>query len=154
MNQSAAKILTVVVEREFPHPPERIWQALTQPHLIAEWLMRNDFSPHVGHKFTLSADWGAVECEVLSAEPMTRLVYSWRTKDLDSTVTWSLSATKDGTVLRMEQSGFRQDQKSYFKGAKAGWPRFLRGLDELLAQMDRAVQQPDQPTSKIPGRQS
>ena len=60
-----------------PHPPEKIWRALTQPHLIEEWLMKNDFKPVVGHRFNLRADWGGVDCQVLAIEPNKTLSYSW-----------------------------------------------------------------------------
>ena len=60
---------TVVVEREMPFPPEKIWRALTQPHLIEEWLMKSDFKPVVDHRFKFTADWGAVNCQVLEVEP-------------------------------------------------------------------------------------
>ena len=43
MNQAATETRSVIVEREVPYPPEKIWRALTQPHLIEEWLMKNDF---------------------------------------------------------------------------------------------------------------
>src|SRR5262249_41375534 len=58
MNKPAAETLSVVVEREMSHPQEKIWRALTQPHLIEEWLMKNDFKPAVGHRFNLRGDWG------------------------------------------------------------------------------------------------
>jgi len=55
---------SVVVEREIAHPPEKIWRALTQPHLIAEWLMKNDFQAVAGHRFNLRGEWGGVlDCE-------------------------------------------------------------------------------------------
>ncbi|MFJ5369247.1 SRPBCC domain-containing protein, partial [Bosea sp. CER48] len=60
MNDASTELRSVVVEREFSHPPEKLWRALTQPHLIAEWLMKNDFKPIVGHRFDFSAEWGAV----------------------------------------------------------------------------------------------
>ena len=60
MNEAATETLSVVVEREIPYPPEKIWRALTQPHLIEAWLMKNDFKPVVGHGFTLRGDWGSV----------------------------------------------------------------------------------------------
>jgi hypothetical protein len=60
MNETSAETRSVVVERELPFPLEKIWRALTQPHLIEEWLMKNDFKPVVGHRFDLRADWGAV----------------------------------------------------------------------------------------------
>ncbi|MBZ7924621.1 SRPBCC domain-containing protein [Ensifer adhaerens] len=127
---------SVVVERNFSHPPEKIWRALTQPHLIAEWLMRNDFVPEVGRRFTLSADWGQVDCEVQTIEANRSLAYRWDTKDLTSVVTWTLAPANGGTSLRMEQRGFRADQKSYFQGATVGWQRFFTQLEEVVAKLD------------------
>ena len=60
MNETSSETRSVVVEREMPYPPEKLWRALTQPHLIEEWLMKNDFKPVVDHRFNLRADWGAV----------------------------------------------------------------------------------------------
>lgn len=136
MSEAAAATRSVVVERDIPHPPERIWRALTQPHLIGEWLMRNDFQPVEGHRFNLAADWGVVDCRVRTVEPNRTLSYSWDTKDLRSVVTWTLVPTGKGTRLRMVQSGFRPDQQPYFRGATAGWPRFLAAMEVVLARMD------------------
>ena len=80
---------SVVVEREIAFPPEKIWRALTQPHLIEEWLMTNDFKPVVGHRFNLRADWGAVDCQVQVVEPNKRLSYTWDAYGLESVVTWT-----------------------------------------------------------------
>ena len=135
MNETPAETLSIIVEREVPHPPEKIWRALTQPHLIEEWLMKNDFKPQAGHRFNASADWGAVDCEVQRVEPHRTLSYSWDTKDLRSVVTWTLTPTDKGTQLRMEQTGFRPDQQPYFRGATVGWPRFVAALEEVLARM-------------------
>ena len=44
---------------------QKIWRALKQPHLIEEWLMKNDFKPVADHRFNLRADWGAVDCQVM-----------------------------------------------------------------------------------------
>ena len=60
MSNAATETLSVVIEREVAFPPEKIWRALTQPHLIEEWLMKNDFKPSVGHRFNLRGDWGGV----------------------------------------------------------------------------------------------
>lgn len=126
---------TVLVERELPYPPEQVWRALTQPNLIAEWLMQTDFTAVEGKRFTMSADWGSVACKVRTIEPCRCLSYSWDTKDLRSIVCWTLTPTQSGTHLRMEQTGFRPEQKAYLNGARAGWTRFIRQLDDLLAQM-------------------
>src|ERR1700737_3957265 len=111
MTKPAAATRSLVVEREMPHPPEKIWHALTQPHLIEEWLMKNDFKPVVGHSFNLRADWGVVDCQVLAVEPNKMVSYTWGAYGLESVVTWTLTPTSTGTHLRMEQSGFRKDQR-------------------------------------------
>jgi uncharacterized protein YndB with AHSA1/START domain len=124
---------TVTVERELAHPPEKVWRALTQPHLIEEWLMKSDFAPVVGHHFDFRADWGSVGCEVLEIEPNQILSYSWAAMGLDSVVTWTLMPIGSGTLLRMEQSGFRNDQEQAFQGAKYGWAKFLAAMEIVLA---------------------
>ena len=130
---SNPEALAVVVERELPYPPEKIWRALTQPHLIAEWLMNNDFKLERGHQFKLSGDWGAVDCQVQAVEPNRTLSYSWDAMGLESVVTWTLTPTSTGTCLRMEQSGFRPDQEQAYQGAKYGWQKFFAALAQLLA---------------------
>ena len=143
MTAPATERRSVVVEREFPHPPEKLWRALTQPHLMEEWLMKNDFAPTVGHRFQLRGDWGGVlDCEVRDIEPNRKLAYSWDFKhadpayDLESVVTFTLTPTATGTHLRMEQAGFRRDQKQALGGAVHGWNQFLGNLDQLLARLD------------------
>jgi uncharacterized protein YndB with AHSA1/START domain len=133
MTEATAATRSVIIERDLPHPPERIWRALTQDHLIEEWLMKNDFKPVVGHRFNLRADWGAVAGQVTAVEPNKTLSYTWGAFGLESVVTWTLTPTSTGTHLRMEQSGFRPDQQQAYHGAKAGWPRFLAALEQVLA---------------------
>lgn len=136
MTDTSTETRSVIMEREFPYPPERIWRALTQPQLIEEWLMKNDFLPQVGHPFELRGDWGSVSCKVLEIEPNRTLVYSWNANGLESVVTWTLTPSTTGTSLRMEQSGFQADQGQFYQGAKAGWSRFLASLEQILARMD------------------
>ena len=136
MSKPATETRSVVVERELAFPPEKIWRALTQPHLIEEWLMKNDFKPAVDHRFSLRADWGAVDCRVLAVEPNKTLSYTWAAFGLEGIVTWTLTATSSGTRLRMEHAGFRPDQQQAYQGAKYGWQRFLANLDQVLARTD------------------
>lgn len=103
MTELSPEPLSVVVERELPFPAEKIWRALTQPHLIQEWLMQNDFVPVVGNRFSLR-----------------------------SVVTRTLRATSTGTHLRMEQSGFRADQQQAYRGATYGWQRFFADLERVV----------------------
>jgi uncharacterized protein YndB with AHSA1/START domain len=141
MSNAAIETLAVVVERELPFPPDKVWRALTQPHLIAEWLMQNDFQPVVGRHFTLRMDpqpnWnGVVDCQVLVVEPNKTLSYAWGALGLESVVTFTVTPTKTGTHLRMEHSGFRSDQQQAYQGAKYGWQQFFAKLEQVLARID------------------
>ncbi|GJL93282.1 SRPBCC family protein [Hyphococcus sp.] len=143
MTATSAETRSVTIEREFPHAPEKIWRALTQPHLIAEWLMKNDFKPEIGHRFNLSGEWGGVlDCEVLEVEPNQSLSYTWNYKhddaafNLTSVVTFTLTPTSAGTQLRMEQSGFNPDQKQAFGGARHGWQNFFANLENVLTRIE------------------
>jgi uncharacterized protein YndB with AHSA1/START domain len=131
---------TLVVEREMPHPPEKVWRALTEGPLLEEWLMANDFKPVVGHRFSFRAtpvkNWnGVIECEVLVIEPNSRLAYSWGTLGIGTAVTWTLTPTAAGTHIRMEQSGFGPDQDANYKGAKYGWNKFIGNLERVVGGM-------------------
>lgn len=138
-----AETKTLVIEETFPHPPEKVWRALTEPRLIEAWLMKNDFKPAVGHRFNLKGEWGGVlDCEVLAVEPHKSLSYTWNfahedaAYNLTSIVTFTLTPTKEGTRLRVQQSGFRPEQKQAFGGANAGWRQFLGKLSEVLARAE------------------
>lgn len=144
MNEGSTEARSVVVEREIAHPPEKLWRALTQPHLIEEWLMKNDFQPLVGHRFNFRTTplphWnGVVDCQVLIVEPHERLSYSWNASGdeaangLKTVVTWTLTPTKGGTHVRMEQSGFRPEEERNYQGANYGWQRYLAGLERAAA---------------------
>jgi len=144
MTETTTATRSLVVEREMAHPPEKIWRALTQGPLIEEWLMKNDFQPVVGHRFTLRATpmphWnGVTDCEVLVVEPPKRLAYRWNASGdeaangLKTVVTWTLAPTKSGTHVRMEQSGFRPEEEANYQGASYGWRRFIGGLECVVA---------------------
>jgi uncharacterized protein YndB with AHSA1/START domain len=132
---------TLVLEREMPHPPEKIWRALTEGQLIEQWLMKNDFSPEVGHRFTFRStpvqSWdGIINSEVLVFEPITRLAYSWGSMGLESVVTFTLTPTANGTNLRMEHSGFKSDQDAAYKGATYGWRNFIANLERVAGEVN------------------
>ena len=132
---------TAVVEREIKASPEKLWRALTQPHLLEEWLMQNDFTPKVGHRFQLKREPKpdvkvVIDCEVLEVDPNRTLSYAWKAFGTDTVVTFTLTPTPTGTHLRVEQSGFRPDQQTAFKGAHAAWRGFFNNLEALLAHLD------------------
>jgi len=144
MTKSAATTRSIIIEREMPHPPERVWRALTQGALIEEWLMENDFQPVVGHRFNFRATpmphWnGIVDCQVLVVEPNQRLSYSWNASGeeaasgLKTLVIWTLTPTKGDVLLRMEQLGFRPEDEANYQGASYGWQRYIGGLERVAA---------------------
>ncbi|TDN61559.1 SRPBCC domain-containing protein [Paraburkholderia sp. BL10I2N1] len=145
MTANPADTRSLVVERQISHSPEKVWRALTQSHLIEDWLMPNNFQPVVGHKFNLRADpmphWnGVTDCEVLAIEPGRLLSYSWNSSGdeagrLTTVVTFTLTSTNGGTHLRMEQSGFRPDNEQNYQGARYGWQKFLGELDRVVAEL-------------------
>ena len=141
VSEAAAETLSVVIEREVAFPPERIWRALTQPHLIEEWLMKSDFKPVVGHRFNMrrkpKPDFDVVvDCEVLEIEPQRTLAYTWKAFDIDGVVTWTLTPTPGGTHLRMEQSAFGQTRSGLGRRQGWTWPKAFEELEQVLARME------------------
>ena len=141
MTETAPATRTLTIERELPHPPEKVWRALTEGPLLDEWLLKSDFRPVVGHRFTFHAPpahgWnGLIECEVLVVDPNARLSYTWGALGPGSVVTWTLTPTDGGTHLRMEQSGFPSEEGANYKGAKYGWQRFIGNLEKVVGRLN------------------
>ena len=138
MTTPDAPTRSVIIEKEFPHPPQKVWRALTESFLMEQWLMKNDFQPVTGHAFQLRMDpvpnWnGVIDCQVLSIEPFKTLSYTWGALGLGSVVTFTLTPTDTGTHVRMEQSGFHPDQEAAYKGATYGWQKFIGNLERVVA---------------------
>ncbi len=132
---------SLVIELEMPHSPEKVWRALTEGPLMEEWLMKNDFKPVVGHRFSFRSTpvpgWnGVIDGEVLVVEANARLSYSWASMGLESVVTWTLTATEGGTHLRMEHSGFPSEESASYKGARYGWQSFIGKLEHVLGRLN------------------
>jgi len=137
------------VQYELPHPPAKVWRALTESSLVAAWLMPNDLRPVVGHRFTFRAQpapgWdGVCHCEVLEVVPSERLSYSWRGGStdlekygaaLDTVVTWTLTATKQGgTLLRLVHAGFSEKNGFALEAMGKGWREMVeRRIGEVVA---------------------
>jgi uncharacterized protein YndB with AHSA1/START domain len=128
----------------YPHPPERVWAALTSSEALATWLMPNDFAPEVGREFTFRTDPapgfdGIVRCRVLELDPPARMVWSWAGGRIDTTVTFTLEPDgPGGTRLRMHQVGFHGLGGQLVRRIlSSGFPRILG--QRLPAWLDRAA---------------
>jgi uncharacterized protein YndB with AHSA1/START domain len=134
---------SISMEYELPYPPTKVWRALTEPALLAGWLMDNDMRPVIGQHFTFRSKpmpwWdGIVRCEVLEIDPHKRLSYTWQSgpesSPLDTVVIWTLTPTQAGTRLTLEHSGFTPANGAALEGARTGWQRMIaERLKEVLA---------------------
>ncbi|MBL0745222.1 SRPBCC family protein [Chryseolinea lacunae] len=130
----------------FSHPPEAVWQFLTDPDLMAQWLMKNDFKPIVGHAFqfktnpipSLNID-GIMHCTVLEIVPFKKLSYTWKAGpgngkiELDTLVVWTLRPIANGTELHLEHSGFRDPENhDIYKGMMNGWLTNLQKMANYI----------------------
>ena len=141
MSEAAESPGTLVIERVFRHAPEKVWRALTEGPLLAQWLMNNDFEPMVGHRFNFRREpvpgWnGVIDSEVLAIEPGRRLSYRWDTMGVETVVVFTLTPEDGGTHLRFEQSGFGPDQRANYNGARHGWTGFLGKLETVAGGLE------------------
>jgi uncharacterized protein YndB with AHSA1/START domain len=128
MTNSAESPDTLVVERVFPYPPQKLWRALT-------------FEPVPGRKFQFRAQpvpqWdGIIDCEVLVVNPLKQLSYRWGTMGMGTVVLWTLTEADGGTNVRMEQSGFGPARGANYQGAAYGWNKFFGNLERVVAEVD------------------
>lgn len=132
----------IVIQRYYPHPPEKVWRALTQRELLAKWLMENDFEAVLGRDFTFhfcepdDETKSAVACRVLEMEPPSRLVWAWRNEGEahETRVEWSLRPENGGTRLTLRHIGEVSDERG--EQLEAGWPVKLEQLSEMLEKQD------------------
>lgn len=120
---------------DYPFSPEQVWAALTDPAELREWLMDNDFKPIEGHEFTFTMKPkpgfdGVVRCRVLRVDPPKTLSYTWAGGWVKqpTTITWTLTATADGTHVEFEHSGLEQGVLGHVMKLmlRGGWGRMLR----------------------------
>jgi uncharacterized protein YndB with AHSA1/START domain len=133
---------SIAFEFDLKHSPKKVWRALTDPTLLTEWLLPVvGFKLEPGAAFTFNAPsqpgWdGHVSCQLVEIEEQHKLSYTWRVADMDTVVTFTVTATASGTRLSLVQSGFKAHQKHNFGGARYGWKLMGGRLVDLLEQHD------------------
>jgi uncharacterized protein YndB with AHSA1/START domain len=140
---AASQSESISFEFDLPHSPEKVWRALTDPVLLAEWLLPVvdlDFELEPGAAFTFKTlpypGWdGTVNCRFVEIDAHRKLRYTWSVPFLDTVVTFTLTPTASGTRLSLVQSGFKPDQKQNFGGARYGWKMMGGKLVDLLGRL-------------------
>ena len=138
---AASQTESISFEFDLQHSPEKVWRALTEPELLAEWLLPViDLKLEPGAAFTFKTQpypgWdGTVSCQFVEIEPQRMLRYKWTVPFLDTVVTFTLTPTASGTRLSLVQSGFKADQGREFGGARYGWKMMGGKLVDLLAKV-------------------
>jgi len=131
---------SIEFELDLKHPPQKVWRALTDPTLLAEWLLpvvELELAPGAAFRFQAPPQpgWdGHVSGRILEIEAQRKLSYTWVVGDMDTVVTFELTPTASGTRLSLVHAGFREDQKRNFGGARYGWRMMGGKLVEVLAQ--------------------
>lgn len=101
----------------FNQSSQEVWDYLTKPELLEQWLMKTNFQPIVGHKFYFIGECNdegkaAAQCEVLEITPHKRVAYSWQAnsfkdnKPFNSKVVWNIIPKENGTELQLVHNGF------------------------------------------------
>ncbi|MGW6404051.1 SRPBCC family protein [Streptomyces sp. NPDC055134] len=145
-------LTSITVDQFFPHPPAKVWRALTEPELITQWLMTGseDFRLEVGHRYVMTTVprpntgfSGAVDVEVLAYEEERMLSVRWQDRDPANsaawTITWNLEPEGRGTRLFLVHDGFDPDDPAQMMARKimdGGWrSHVMRALGQTLEQL-------------------
>ncbi|MGP3960470.1 SRPBCC family protein [Nonomuraea sp. 3N208] len=146
MDKAPEDLRAIRLDQFIAHPPAKVWRAITEPDLVAQWLMANDFKPEVGHQFTFRTQpkkqvgfEGLVYCEVLELEQEKLLKISWSDRKMaDWTVTWRLEPEGKGTRLFLDHEGFDPDDEMQQLSRRimgGGWPSHFRRVADVAAQL-------------------
>ena len=130
----------------FEQSPEDVWDYLTKPELIEQWLMKNTFQPKLGCQFQFfmspmpdhNFD-GNMYCTVVELVPFKKLTYTWKcgpgdgSINLDSVVSWTLHEKDNGTELQLVHDGFKVLEDYFmFTAMDAGWLANMKKIPTLI----------------------
>lgn len=145
----ATQTRSLTTEKDFDHPVEAIWRAMTDSEWLAVWFFPNDIQPVEGHKFTIWSRpierWdGEFKCQVLAVAPSKMLRFSWSGgheelkgfgRKMDTTVTWTISPLPNGGAHFV----FVQDGIDADAAADAVYEIMLKGSESVLRSLAKRL---------------
>ena len=133
--------------------PEEVWEALTDPALMAQWSGQSAaFDPNVGSPYQLFDNY--VTGEIVVADAPSRLAQTWKPNDWtieDSLVTFVLTPVEGGTQVDLVHENVQPED---YEGTNKGWDEFYVGaLKKMLEaddEMEDAAAAPKPASAKKP----
>ena len=131
-------------EQQINHPIQSVWNAITNEEEISTWFIKAKFKAEVGYHYTFTHEDTTISGKILEANPVYKLVYTWKVSgtDVDTTVTWSLSENESGTLVQLEHSGISkypgETAIKMFESFSGGWDNCLSELKKYLVKLAHA----------------
>ncbi|MBU3822077.1 SRPBCC domain-containing protein [Flavobacteriaceae bacterium XHP0103] len=131
----------ITKEAVFNHPIDKVWNAISKSEEISTWFLKNNFKAEKGYNYTFKSE-GDKGCHVINgivkeANPYV-LIYTWVVEgtNIETTVKWELTSTKEGTKLYLEHSGISnypgETAIKMFESFNGGWDGCLNALTTYL----------------------
>jgi uncharacterized protein YndB with AHSA1/START domain len=140
---------TITTEKDFEHPVDAVWRAMTDSEWLAVWFFPNDIRPEVGHSFTIWSRpierWdGEFQCKVVEVVPNEKLSFRWKGGHeelkgfghyMEVVVTWTIAALPDGgTHFHFVQEGISTDPSS-----DVLYDIMLKGADSVMRSLAKRI---------------
>ncbi len=131
-------------EQQINHPINLVWNAITKAEEISSWFIQAEFKAEVGYKYTFTHEKTTITGKVLEANPVHKLVYTWKVNgtDVDTVVSWNLSENENGTLIQLEHSGISkypgESAVKMFESFSGGWDHCMTELENYLTKMVHA----------------
>jgi uncharacterized protein YndB with AHSA1/START domain len=130
----------IVKKHQFKHPIGKVWKAISVAEEISAWFIQADFKPEVGFSYTFTHEQTKITGEVLKANPVHELVYTWVVSGTEviTTVSWKLEENTEGTLLTLEHAGISgypgETAVVMFNNYEGGWNACVENLEKHLTE--------------------